>query len=229
MQLPDYFMPRPAANYDAETIAAFEHLYATGVEHGSGAKIEYALTAPKWQFLCYLCDHKNLVMHGSGRADITEFEPRKANDVHKFGDRCAVYAAVDGLWAMYFAIVDRDKYVTSLVNGCFRVVETHGGMGKPHYFFSINGDAFSHNPWRKGMVYLLSGTGFEQQQRERYRGMEIEIPQRASLVPVRPLAKIVVCPEDFPFLAQIRGHNPATLQERALADPAGYPWLDEMV
>jgi len=227
MQLPDYLMTRPAAHYDAETIAAFEHLYATAVEPGSGAMIAYSLTAPKWQFLCYLCDHKDIVLHGSGSIEIDEFEPRKANDVQEFGDRCAVYAAADGLWAMYFAIVDREKYVTSLVNGCFRVIETDTPKGEPHYFFSINADALPHNPWREGIVSLLAGNSFEQQPGARYRGMEIEIPQRASLTPVRPLAKLAVSPGDFPFLSQIQAHDPAVLRERTRANPEGFPWIEE--
>src|SRR5262249_6908784 len=97
----------------------------------------------------------------------------------------------------------------------------------PYYFFSINGDALPHSPWRNGTIYLLPGDSFEQQPRQLYRGFEIEPAQWASLTPVKPLAKLAVHPEDFPFLAQIVPHNPAVLRERALADPEGFPWLDE--
>ncbi len=226
MQFPAYFLPRPAANWDEETIASFERLFTEAVERGEGGAMDYTLSAPKWHFLCYLCDHKRIVLHGSGQSDIVEFEPRQSNDVNEFGNRRAVYAASDGIWPMYFAIVDRDRYVTSLVNGCFRIVEAEGKRG-PYYFFSINGDALPHRPWRKGTIYLLPGDRFEQQANESVRGMEIEIAQWASLEPVRPLAKLAVAPEDFPFLTQILPHDPAVLRERALADPDGFPWLDE--
>lgn len=33
-------------------------------------------------------------------------------------------------------------------------------------------------------------------------------------------------PEDFPFLAEIRGHDDAHILERAKSDPDGFPWLD---
>jgi hypothetical protein len=225
MQLPPYFLPQPAANWEADTIAAFEQLFTLTLAQGMGTAIEYTLPAPKWQFLCYLCDHKNILLHGSGNANIVEFEPRKSNDVVAFGNRRAVYAASDGLWAIYFAIVDRDNHVTSLVNSCFRVVDATE-KSEPYYFFSINGDALPHSPWREGMIYLLPSASFEQQPCQRYRGAEIELAQWASPVPVRPLAKLSVRPEEFPFLAQIRPHDPTVIRERAFADPDAFPWLE---
>jgi hypothetical protein len=41
------------------------------------------------------------------------------------------------------------------------------------------------------------------------------------------LAKLSVEPEDFPFLGQVTGHDPALLRERALADPEGFPWRED--
>ena len=89
------------------------------------------------------------MLHGSANADIMEFEPRKSDDLVEFGNRRAVYAASDGIWPIYFAIVDRDNYVTSLVNACFRVV-TPSGKSEPFYYFSVNGDALAHRPRRGG-------------------------------------------------------------------------------
>ncbi len=226
IEIPPYFLPQPAADWGVETLTSFERLFTQSVEAGAGAEMDYSLSAPKWQFLCYLCERKNLVLHGSGRTDIAEFEPRQSNDVNEFGNRRAVYAASDGLWAMYFAIVDRANHVTSLVNSCFRVIE-EGKRSAPYYFFSINGDALPHSPWRKGAVYLLPGDSFERQPNDDYRGAEIELAHWASLVPVRPLAKLAVGPEDFPLLAQILPHDPAVVRARALANPDGFPWLDE--
>ena len=202
MDLPTHFLPQPTADWGDETIASFEKLFAEAVERGAGEAIDYTLNAPKWQFLCYLCDHKNILLHGSGNADIAEFETRKSQDVNEFGNRQAVYAASDGIWPIYFAVMDRENYVTSLVNSCVRVIE-EGEKRGPYYFFSINGDALPHQPWRNGTIYLLPADTFEKQPRAQYRGMEIDLAQWASLVPVRPLAKLAVAPEDFPFLAQI--------------------------
>ena len=225
-RLPPYFLPQPAANWNPGTIASFEQLFTEINEQGIETAIDYTLPAPKWQFLCYLCDHKNIVLHGSGERDIAEFEPRQSNDVAEFGNRCAVYAASDGIWPMYFAIVDRDRYVTSLINACFWVLEAEKKNG-PYYFFSINGDALPHAPWRKGMIYLLPRDTFVQQSRQPYKNLEIEHAQWASLAPVKPLAKIAVEPDDFPLLAQIRPHDWAVTQKRAEAHPENFPWLEE--
>lgn len=227
MQLPSYFLTRPPLDDSAATLEAFARLYADVALPGHGQPLDYMLAVPRWQFLCWLCDTQDVLLHGSGNPDIHEFEPRQSNDVHEFGNRQAVYAASDGLWAMYFAIVDRDRYVRSLINACIRVVGADGTRGDPYYYFSINDDAFEHQPWRAGTIYILPRAGFEQQPRQPYRGVELDVAQWASLAPVRPLAQVAVGPADFPFLAQIRAHNVAVVSERAARDPHGFPWVDE--
>lgn len=227
MQLPNYFQQRPPMDLDQETVRAFERLYTRYVADGDGREIEYSLDAPRWQFLCYLADTKDVVLHGSGHRDIVEFEPRQSNDVEEFGNRKAVYAASDGLWPMYFAIANRDGGVTSLLNACFRVIGKDGSKSEPYYFFSINDDAMQHEPWRNGTIYILPRATFEQQGREVRRELTTEIQQAASLVPVKPLAKLAIQPSDFPFLSSVRAHDLAVLSERATSHPDGFPWLDE--
>ncbi|MEX0761303.1 MAG: hypothetical protein WD208_09065 [Dehalococcoidia bacterium] len=209
-----------------EIITSFEHLFAERVLRAGGAGIDYTLPAPKWQFLNYMADTKEVVMHGSGDSTISEFQPRQSNDVDEFGDQRAVYAASDGIWATYFAIVDRDRFVRSLVNTCFRVVEP-GGTSEPYYYFSVNRGALPHQPWRPGTVYVLPRKTFEPQPWQRSRGIEIESAQWRSFVPVKPLARIAVNPSDFPFLGQIRGHDPVAVRQRSMTDPDGFPWLDD--
>jgi hypothetical protein len=55
----------------------------------------------------------------------------------------------------------------------------------------------------------------------------IRSAQLASLVPVVPLARVPVSPEDFPFLNQVCGHDDARLQEYATAKQTGAPWPDD--
>jgi hypothetical protein len=227
IELPSWFSPRPAPHPDPDTVAAFERLFAATVERGAGTVINYTLLAPKWQFLCYLSDHKEIVLHGSGQPDIMEFEPRQSNDVGEFGNRRAVYAASDGIWPIYFAVMDRDGGVTSLVNSCARVVGSDGSRSEPYYFFSINADALSRQPWRHGTIYLLPRHNFEQQAPQPYRGLQLEVAQWASPVPVRALARLPVEPRDFPFLGQIQAHDPQVVEERAVRDPDGFPWRDD--
>ena len=228
MQLPAYYLPRPPLDLAPATCAAFERLYDEAVRPGHGEVLDYTLSSPKWQFLCWLCDTQEVLLHGSGAPGIRVFEPRQSNDIEEFGNRRAVYAASDGIWPLYFAIVDRERYVRSLVNGCFRVLGPDGARGDPYYFFSINEDALPHQPWRAGTIYMLPRAGFEPQPRESYRGAALEIAQWASPAPVQPLAQLVVGPADFPFLAQIRAHDMAVVSQRAERDPKGFPWLDNV-
>lgn len=226
MQLPAYFLPRPDMDLDSETKAAFDKLYTDAVEGKAGAEICYTLPQSKWQFLCYLCDTKGVLLHGSPNPAIEEFEPRKSNDTEEFGNRCGVYAASDGIWPIYFAIVNRERYITSLVNACFRIIEGKT-TSNPYYFFSINADALPHRPWRNGTVYVLPPGAFEQQPPEPFRGMTVQAEQWMSPVEIRPLAKISVVPDDFPFLSEMQVHDMSVFRERAERHPEGFPWLDE--
>lgn len=160
-------------------------------------------------------------MHGSGNPDIHVFERRKSNDAKEFGDQQAVYAASDGIWAAYYAILDRDRYVRSLVNTCQKVDLPDGGT-ESVYYFSINDDALPKNPWRTGTIYILPRATFEKESAEPGR----KSAQWRSFDPVRPFAKISIEPQDFPFLDQIRGHDTDTVIERSKDDPDGFPWLD---
>ena len=227
MQHPDYFLTRPPLDLTSTMRAAFARLYAEIMRLGHGQDVNYTLAAPKWQFLSWLCDTQDILLHGSGNPDIQEFEPRKSDDLNEFGDRQAVYAASDGIWPIYFAIVDRDRSVRSLINGCSRVLGPDGTRSDPYYFFSIDDDVLPHQPWRFGTIYILPRAGFTQQAPASYRGMTVEIAQWASPNPVRPLARMTVGPADFPFLAQIRGHDMAVVSRRAARDPSGFPWVDE--
>ena len=143
-------------------------------------------------------------MHGTGDPHIKVFEPRPSNDLTEFGAQTAVYAAGDGLWAMFYAILDRKNYPMATSNACIRLVDEAGQVSEPRYVFSISQYALRQQPWRTGMVYLLPGDTFVNQPSLRFGPYEVHIPQLASLVPVKPFAQLEVTPEDFPFLKDIR-------------------------
>lgn len=226
MQLPDYWMPRPTARLDDAMRAAFDQLLTDAQARGPNAVIDYSLAAPKWQFLCYAAEQHNLALHGSGDASITIFEPRQANDLNEFGNQKAVYAAADGIWAMFFAILDRDHYPMTISNGCIRLVDSAGQVSDPVYIFSISQTALLEQPWRTGTVYLLPRKSFAAQAPIPFGPVEVRVAQLASFEPVTPLARLTVTPVDFPFLAQIRGHDDARLHEYAQALMTGGPWPD---
>lgn len=223
--LPSHFVPRPPMP-GAEAAAAFEVLFDRAAAAGPGALIDYRLPWPRWQFISHIIESRRLIAHGSQNGAIERFEPRQSHDAHPFGNRKAVYGASDGLWSMYYAILDRPKHPMLLVNSAMRVELQDASLGDPFYFFSISRPALDVRAFGPGTLYFLPGDSFEAMPPLSVAGQRVHIPQWASLEAVVPLARIGIAPEDFPFLDQIRGHDDAFILERAKADPDGFPWLD---
>ena len=221
VELPDYWLSRPDVEGPDER-ASFGRTWDRAIASGDRPLIEVE-PALRWQFLCHLADSRGFVLHGSGDPDIDVFEPRQAIDLSAFGNQKAVYAAGDGIWAMFFAIVDRDR-VRSVTNACVRLADAAGKVSPPRYVFSISRSALPSRPWRSGTVYVLPGDSFTLQRPLRFGEFEVRIPQVASLVAVRPVARVAVEPADFPFLSDIRGHDDERLAEYAHALETGAPW-----
>jgi hypothetical protein len=197
------------------------------VEEGRGDVLPYDLAMPQWQFLSLLVQTADVVLHGSSRPGIAEFRPRQPTDVDEFGSQHAVYAASDGIWPIYFSIVDRTR-AGSLLNACFSVLD--GGdadQRSTFYFFSVEQSALDSRPWRDGTVYVLPRRSFVPQPPVRIGGRVVRVQQWASAESVRPLARLSVRPADFPFLESVLPHDPALVRERAARDPDGFPWLHE--
>jgi len=227
MMLPDYWLNRPGVNVDEKARIAFDELLDASLAIGGCPTIQFTLPWPRWQFLCHIADHHNIALHGSGDPNIALFEPRQSKDLNEFGNQKAVYAASDGLWAMFFAIVDRDR-VGSITNACIRLEDETGTLHDPLYVFSVSRSALAGQPWRTGLVYLLARTTFTVQPSMAFGSYQVHFAQLASLEPVQPLAKLVVTPPDFPFLGQIRGHDDGRLQEYATALQTGAPWPQDL-
>ena len=225
--LPDYWLTRPNMDLNEGSRIAFDELLKTTLSFDGCPTIDYTLPWPKWQFLCHLSEYHNIALHGSGDPNIALFEPRQSKDLNEFGSQKAVYAASDGLWAMFFAIVDRDQ-VTSITNACVRLADEMGIQHGPYYVFSVSRSALPSQPWRTGMVYLLPRSTFTTQPSMEFGSYQVHIAQLASLAPVQPLAKLTITPEDFPFLLQIRGHDDQRLQEYATALQTGAPWPEDL-
>jgi hypothetical protein len=224
-KLPAYFLPRPPAVDHAEALPAFDDLFDRAT--GDGAEVIYDLPWPRWRFICHIADTRGLILHGSQNSGIALFKPRKSHDAHPFGDREAVYGSSDGLWSMYYAILDRAKHPMGLVNAAFRVELADGGRSEPYYFFSISRTALEARPFSPGTIYFLPRAGFDPMPPMEMNGHTVHVEQWASVRPVEPLARIAVRPDDFPFLNQIRGHDDETVWASARVDPGGFPWLDQ--
>ena len=177
-----------------------------------------------WRFLCGLADCREIAFHGTGDPEIESFEPREPIDYAPFGQQKAVFATSDPIWAMFYAIVDRARYRLTLNNACILLLDAEGRPGPPYYYFSVTRSALQRRPWRTGYVYFLPAESFVEQPAGTYAGHAARVPQLASPVAVAPFARLQVTPDDFPFLAQIRGHEDERLSEYAEAVMAAAPW-----
>jgi hypothetical protein len=218
--------PEPPRDTSAEILAAYSRLWQQAVEK-PGLEMVYDLPAPKWQFLSWLAETQPVVLHGSSRQDIAVVEPKPANDVRDFSAQTAIYAATDGIWAIFFAILNRSEIPMMIFNAAVRIRLPGQPFSPPFYFFSIDQEAFERGPYCPGMVYILPSAGFVQDPMQDYGGIEISVPQWAGHQAAAPLARLRVSPQDFPFLAQVRSHDPETLRARMAAEPNGFPWVDE--
>jgi hypothetical protein len=227
MQALDYLLPQPPFDLSPEKQAEFDALF-TSIQ--PGGLIDYRLAHPKWQFLSYLCQSSSLVLHGSQNVGITEVEPRQAMDVRAYSGQNAIYATTDGIWVIFFAIIDRKKFSPlSLFNSCLDIRISPEQTWGPFYFFSITHSALVQEPWCEGSVYILPREGFVQEPAQPMMGAEIVFPHWIGRKPTQPIARLTVGPQDFPFLAAIHGHDDEKLTKLASKEPDGFPWPAALV
>ncbi len=207
-------LPAPVIVYDAARVQAFEALYAQALA-AAGGPLAYTLPYPKYEFLGYVAERKPVVLHGSNDPDIAEFVPRREGvDANPQGNVLGIYAAADGIWPLFFAVLNKRTYRGSMRNGVAwnvagQEVDFSPTAPQPDaykvYEFSLNAEQLDKPIWGPGTLYLLPRATFEQ---ERYANGLLS-PEWTSRVPVRPLARLAVTPEDFPFLRQVSGHDDA--------------------
>jgi len=193
-------MVRPVPD---EQRLAFDRLFDDALAHGNNLLIDYNLPYPKVDFLNYLCDWRGFVAHGSPLQDLTVLEPiRKSSDTSKFGNRQQIFCSPDAIWAMWFAILDKDKY-ESTRNGSVRVGR---GMKRiKYYHFELPAKVKNAPPFAEGMIYIAHAEDFPH-----HRPYPIldwfdgEIEEWGSTQPVTPLARIKVMPSDFPYLDKVQ-------------------------
>jgi hypothetical protein len=223
-------MERPPLSLNGSTHAAIEEVLSLAQPGGAnglldvGPILDARGDVTPWHFLCGLAEHREIAFHGTGDPNIESFEPRRPIDFAPFGDQEAVFATTDPIWAMFYAIVDRDRHRLTLNNGCILVTDAEGDGELPYYYFSVTAGALPEQPWRTGYVYFLPAETFVAQPAATYAGYAARVPQLASPVAVEPFARLRVSPGDFPFLAQIRGHEDDRLPEYAQAVMAAAPW-----
>jgi hypothetical protein len=158
---PTRYLVAPDVDFDRVRIQAFEGIWETIDAHSASSIINYACPFPKFEFLTYLVRRKGVLLHGSNDPGITRFEPRQRTDF-RGRVRESVFATDDGIWPIYFAIVDRDR-VKILRNACFQVADEQG-VTRTHYLFAVPARQLHQHPWREGTVYILPRETFVQDQ-----------------------------------------------------------------
>lgn len=195
--------PAPSLKLDSQKIEAFECLFSEARRLGPAAFIDYNIPYPKHEFLRYLVDQKQILLHGSNQPNVKILLPmRFTTDARAAMKGESVFAAADGILPMFFAILARKNYVGSMSIGAYRLRDATG-LPATHYFFSINEEMLKMWPFRSGMVYLLPKDTFK----PAADGQGVVVEEWISHEPVEVLAKLPVSPEDFPLLDSVWGHN----------------------
>jgi len=163
-----------------------------------------AVPEPRLDFLRWLGQSRGVAFHGSPRDDLTELSTeRQSKDATEWGNQHAVYASSDPVWAIYFAVLRRDDGWHGTRNGSL------GIRGRRFYFFAHNRGSASPERFGPGSLYLLPPETFDA---EPPLAGVVDTAHLVSRVPVKPLARLDVGPDDFPFRDRIgfyRDREPA--------------------
>lgn len=181
---------------------AFDALLDQALANAPNSLIEYDLPDPKAEFLAYVCDWRGLVAHGTPRTDLETLEPiRLTSDRSEFGNRQQVFCSPDGLWALWFAILDKSQ-VWLTENGCLRLGS--GEHRTKYYHFRLPRELQSEPPFTDGMIYFARPGDFPDHliipPLER---LDAEVEEWGSITEVVPLARVAVSPADFPYLDRV--------------------------
>ena len=201
MPNPRTLIAAPLIDWTPEKLSTFSQLYLQLCQQGASEHFVYRSPYPIYEFLSYLVEKEAVLLHGSNNPNIACFEPNLQTDY--MGRMVqAVFATRDGIWPIFFAIIDRAKYRGSLRNTCIWKTDEQGKRRKM-YFFSINENQLANDPWTQGTIYVLPRDGFKAVLD--YDGNPLE--EWACLTEVEPLGKLLVSPQDFPFLDAVEGHT----------------------
>ncbi|MDX1467713.1 MAG: hypothetical protein R3258_00060 [Acidimicrobiia bacterium] len=190
---------------DANRDSIFEEFWSA---HRPGGELTVPAPYRPFEFIMWLMGKDEFIFHGSAKTDIEVFEPRRDSveimDFGGHGNLGAVYGTHDGLWAMFFAVIDRSRIEGSIRNGVATYRSWKTGEEVDFYQFSVSARNVPDRPFSPGGLYVLPRETFE---RIRLGPGGPFTNEWGSPSPVRPLAMLQVIPEDFPFLDDVAGHD----------------------
>ena len=195
---------------DAQFSRIWEEIRAAG----DGRVVDDPSPAPLDRFVRWLKERETVIFHGSNDPEIDVFEPvRRSMELRDHagrGNLGAVYGTHDGIWSMFFAVVDRSRLKGSIRNGVGTYHRRGGGETIDVYHFSIADVVLEDRPYTTGALYLLPRDAFT---RVPFYPGGPPSNEWACQTTVEPLARLVVEPSDFPFLDSIGGHDDGPLIE----------------
>lgn len=198
--LESLFLQAPVSVVTPQQRAVFDSLFVDMCTKGNSGITVHSGEYPKCEFLSFIVREKNVLLHGSPQPDLEVMLPKQQTDCGG-RNRVAVFASGDGIWPIFFAIVNRTDYRGSFRNGCF-VIDGKSGLQKRFYFFSLNAQYRGSDIWQEGTLYILPKEGFT----PTGRGL-VHFDEWCNPRPVVPLAKMHVSAQDFPFLRDITWHD----------------------
>jgi hypothetical protein len=185
--------------FDAAVVDRLSHA-SDRVLAGDASAVD-VVPVPRVEFLRWLAEERGVLFHGSSRDDLAALEPiRLSRDTTEFGDRQAVYATSDPVWAIYFATLRRGTPFSTRNGSLGRARST---LYPRWYFFSAR-TPDGRPRFGRGSLYVLPRDGFVLQPP---LGGAIDTAQWASTNAVQPLVRIDVGPEDFPFREHVVTHS----------------------
>jgi hypothetical protein len=200
----------PPLELDPDEETRYERLLADMLESPDGDWLDLG-DGPRWSFVEWLTRQEAVIFHGSPKADIDRFVPvRNSVEVMDRGGKgnlAAVYGTPVGLWALWFAVIDRSGLRGSIRNGVQRWTDREG-RALDLYFFSVDHSHVGGDIWRSGTLYLLPRDAFRPSP---FFPGGPDSNEWASPDEVRPLKRLAVDPEDFPFRDRVGGHDDSEL------------------
>ncbi len=187
------------ASAEAHKIKLYETAYEILLNGDASSFAELDERIKKIDFFRWLATEKGLLLHGSNSSEIVVLEPREAKcKAKEFGNQKAVFATDDAVLPTFYAIINRNLLGGEVQSGLTKIQD--GGRTIVEYHFAVDRQMLNQSAWSSGAVYVLPKDSFMQ-------GHNAEgepIDEWASLVPVKPIAKIAFTPEEFTFMDQVQ-------------------------
>lgn len=191
-----FFYKATAIEYSEDEIQEFDLMFDSAIL-SPNLTINYESSYPKSRFLRYISDTRDILLHGSNNKTIETFEPRQQT-LYNGKMTEAVFASKDGIWPVFYAVLDRQKVEGGFRNGSIKIKKSE----HKYHFYSINKATSIKHPWTSGMVYCLPDVTFEKASQSK-----LSFEEWTSQLPVKPIVKLEVNPSDFIFLDRVSVHK----------------------